>query len=368
MNHAQLLASLKHLNKIPTAPFYEFDITNALHAIIRKHGLDYSTDAYGNTLIHIYNGKPKHTVAFVAHLDHPAFQVVAVNKKHVICTPTGQIPIVGLAGTKVLFPKCKNGPLSGHIHSIKTTHGTPRRLKQAVIQIAAQNHLPAINDFAIFDLLSFKQRGPRLHLRVADDLAGVCAILAALVRLARNKSKCDAWGIFTRAEEVGFHGAIALAKSNFLKRDTTIISVECSNAYGDITLGKGPVVRLGDRSGPFNPRAVALVAGAARHLDPKKFLFQSALMSTGSCEATAFNAFGYPSAGIALPLKNYHNLGSKRPVPEQIDARDLFLAVDLIFATAERAGDGVDDLSLLRQQLVKHSKFGRRKLLSTHHR
>jgi hypothetical protein len=123
------------------------------------------------------------------------------------------------------------------------------------------------------------------------------------------------------------------------------------------------VVRLGDRGGPFDPRAVALVASAARGLGAADgFAHQSALMAGGTCEATAFGAFGYRSAGIALPLLGYHNQGPRGVVPEEIDVRDLERAITLICAVAERAGAGVDDIDLLRNELVRSSEEGRQRL------
>jgi endoglucanase len=127
-------------------------------------------------------------------------------------------------------------------------------------------------------------------------------------------------------------------------------------------VGKGPVVRLGDRSGPFDPRAVALVTGAARQLGEQGLAYQSALMAGGTCEATAFGAFGYRAGGIALPLVAYHNQGPRGVAPEEVDVRDLEGAVSLIAAVAERAGSGVDDIDLLRNELVRNSEEGRQKL------
>ncbi len=85
-------------------------------------------------------------------------------------------------------------------------------------------------------------------------------------------------------------------------------------------------------------------------------------MAGGTCEATAFGAFGYRSAGIALPLVAYHNQGPKGVAPEEIDVRDLEHAVQLICAVAERAGAGIDDIDLLRNELVRSSEEGRQRL------
>jgi hypothetical protein len=58
-------------------------------------------------------------------------------------------------------------------------------------------------------------------------------------------------------------------------------------------------------------------------------------MDGGSCEATAFAAYGYRVGGLCLPLGNYHNIGpGKRPAAEFVGASDL---VGLVALTVEAA-------------------------------
>ncbi len=363
MERTKLLAALRRLTTIPTAPYDELDVRAALHALLVEHGLHYQTDAFGNTLVRVRRGLPRNKVAFVAHLDHPALRVVEKKGSLLTCRAEGGLPTVGIKDAKVVFPKCKDGPAAGKLVSAKTTKVKARvRLEQAVVQVNAKGPQPEVGDFAILDLPPMQQKGNRLKLRVADDLAGVTAIVAALADIARRDSACEAWGVFTRAEEVGFHGTVALVLGGLVPRDLTVVSVECSLAQDGVEIGDGPVVRLGDRSGPFDPRAAALITGAAQQLAEGKFAYQSALMAGGTCEATAFGAFGYRAGGIALPLAAYHNQGPRGVAAEEIDVRDLEGATQLITAVAERAGAGIDDLDLLRNDLVRNSEEGRQKL------
>jgi len=363
MERTKLVATLRRLTAVPTAPYDELDVRDTLHAVLGELGLHYQTDAFGNTLVRVRRGLPRSKVAFVAHLDHPALRVVGKKGSQLTCRAEGGLPTLGIKGAKLVFPKCKDGPLCGTLKSAKIARVNGRlRVEQAVVQVAAKGPQPAIGDYAIFDLAALQHKGKRLKLRVADDLAGVAAIVAALADLAHRDAACEAWGVFTRAEEVGFHGTVALVLGGLMPRDLAVVSVECSSAQDGVTLGAGPVVRLGDKSGPFEPRAVALVSGAARALAEKKFAYQSALMAGGTCEATAFAAFGYRAGGIALPLACYHNQGPRGVAPEEIDLGDLEGATRLISAVAERAGAGIDDLDLLRNDLVRNSEEGRQRL------
>ena len=363
MNRAPLVAGLKRLNMLETAPYDEAAVRGVLHQWLRELRLPFEVDPFGNTTVRVRYGHPRRQVAYVAHLDHPGFRVTAVKNGEVTCAAEGGLPTIGIRGAKVIFPRTAVGRISGRVASAKVVVVKGRaRIEVARVKVSVKGPTPAVGDFAVLDLPAFRQSGHRLKLRVADDLAGCSAIVAALSDLSQQTSAVDIVGLFTRAEEVGFHGSLAAAIENRLPRDTMIISVECSRAYGDLTLGKGPVVRLGDRTGPFHPRAAALLSGAAQELAKKKFAYQSALMSGGTCEATAFAAFDYATAGIALPLVAYHNQGARGVVPEEIDVRDLEGTARLIVAASLRAGAGIEDIELLRNELILSSQDGRDRL------
>ncbi len=361
MNRNQLLKGLQALAAPESAPYDEIETRAALHAWLAQLKLPFEVDAFGNTLVRVRHGHPRRQVAFVAHLDHPALRVESIQGRTVHCRTEGALPTRGLRNSKVVFPRTANGVIKGTVATAKIQTGDRPRVESATVKVGAKSALPEPGDFAVPALTPFRRAGNRLKMRAADDLTGVAAIVAALGDLSRGGTAVDAIGVFTRAEEVGFHGAIALAIANKLPRDTTVISVECSQAVAAIALGQGPVVRLGDRTGPFDPRACALVRGAAGELG-KKLDFQVALMEGGSCEATAFAVFGYLSAGIALPLANYHNQGPRGVAAEEIDLRDLEGAIKLIVATALRAGAGTEDLDLLRNELILASQDGRERL------
>ncbi len=363
MNAQLLIHGVRRLAAIETAPYEELAVRTELTTWLKELKLPVEIDAYGNTWVRLRRGHPRRQSVFVAHLDHPALRVEAVQGTQARCRAEGGLPTVGFKGSKVVFPRTAKGALDGRVASVKVVTVNGRdKIESAVVHMASKTALPAVGDFAVPALKAFAKTGQRLKLRVADDLAGCTAIVGALSELAHGQDPVDVLAIFTRAEEVGFHGALAVAVDGRVPRDSVVVSVECSRAYGDVVLGGGPVVRLGDRAGPFDPRACALVAGAARDLAKKKFPYQTALMAGGTCEATAFVAFGYLAAGIAIPLNAYHNQAARTVAPEEIDVRDLEGAARLIAACALRAGGGIEDLDMLRNDLILSSQDGRERL------
>ncbi len=363
MKANELASGLKRLSEHATAPFEELPTRDALHRWLTELKLGFEVDAFGNTLVRVRRGMPRRPVALVAHLDHPGLRVESVAAAGVVCVAEGGQPLKGLKGAKVVFPRCKAGAASGVVTTVKTKEEDGRvKVASVVVKLGAKSAQPEPGDYAVLDLPAFAKTNSRVKARVCDDLAGCVAVVATLAACAKGQAPVDVIGVFTRAEEVGFIGSLGLAIDYRLPRDAYVISVECSAALGDIALGKGPVVRLGDRQGPFDPRATALVLGAAKQLAEKKLEYQVGMMPGGTCEATPFLAFGYAAAGIAVPLANYHNQGAKGVACEEIDLRDLEGAFKLAHATALRIGTGSEDMDLYRNHLVLSSQEKREQL------
>jgi len=163
----------------------------------------------------------------------------------------------------------------------------------------------------MWDLPAFRVRDGKLHAAAIDDVLSVAVVLATLTEMAGRKMRTRVWGAFTRAEEVGFHGAIELAEAQRIPRGALVVSVEMSRERPWARIGNGPVVRVGDRMTTFDAGATFFLQEVARSLRERDSAFQAqrCLMDGGSCEATAFAVFGYRVGGLCLPLGNYHNIG-----------------------------------------------------------
>jgi endoglucanase len=161
------------------------------------------------------------------------------------------------------------------------------------------------------------QEERRLYTKAADDLVGCFAIVSTALDLfsggkkkgSKKKAKnTNFLGLLTRAEEVGFIGAIAHFDLGWLKgskRTLMAVSLETSRTLPGAEIGKGPVVRLGDRYTVFDPGKLRVFTELAEKTLPGRH--QRRIMDGGSCEATAATVFGVPSIGISVPLGNYHN-------------------------------------------------------------
>jgi endoglucanase len=137
----------------------------------------------------------------------------------------------------------------------------------------------------------------------------VATVLGTLIELKRGRRPVSVIGVISRAEEVGFHGALTVAASRRLPKDSLVISLETSRELPPVKMGQGVIIRVGDRTSIFDSTATRFLTEVAASLQKRKsaFRFQRALMSGGTCEATAYQEFGFRTAAVCVALGHYHN-------------------------------------------------------------
>jgi hypothetical protein len=117
------------------------------------------------------------------------------------------------------------------------------------VRLTARAPVPP-GSFGTWDLPGFRRprRAPNvIETRAADDLAGVAAILAVLEVVDRidPARRVDVRALLTRAEEVGFVGAIAAARGRTVPAGARIVAIEASKAFPHAPQGAGPILRVG---------------------------------------------------------------------------------------------------------------------------
>jgi len=274
----------------------------------------------------------KRPVCITAHLDHPGF----VAEKMVPTTRSrgtehrlsafwrGGVPKEYFVGAKARF-FVDDTWVRGVIRSITTTDREGReRVDRAFIDV--RKPVPP-GSIGMWDFPDPAIRGSRIYARACDDIAGASAMLCAIEQLSRTRRSCEAYFLFTRAEEVGFVGAIAAAKSKTIPKRCFVVAMETSSERPNAKMGDGPILRVGDRASTFTPEVTAHCHRIARQIerDDKHFQYQRKLMDGGTCESSAFCTLGYDATGICIALGNYHNVDAtaNRLGPEYVDLNDF---------------------------------------------
>ena len=302
MDTTHLLATIRAILAQPTAPFHEDAVRAEICQLLAQcPHVKTEFDTFGNLIACYSRGHARARYAFAAHMDHPGF--------------------VG-------------GNFLG---------GVP---KEYLEQSAPTRDFGA---FAMWDLPAFSLEHSRIYSRACDDLIGCAAIVAMFQELERTNAEGACYGLFTRAEEVGFVGAIRLAQSGRVPRHLTIVSLETSSERGGpARMGAGAIVRVGDRTSVFDDAATAALHQlATAHQIPH----QRTLMSGGTCEATAYQLYGYRSAGLCVALGNYHNCGPETSIDSEFVSLADVESMTRICIAAACAEDPGDPHARLREAL-----------------
>ena len=86
-------------------------------------------------------------------------------------------------------------------------------------------------------------------------------------------------------------------------------------------------------------------------------------MSGGTCEATVFTLFGYPTGALAIPLGNYHNVDPDgRLAAEYVSPRDL---ANLGLLLREVLRPAPDPQARLRDRLTRRARAAAPRLQAT---
>jgi endoglucanase len=313
MDTADIVAIARRILAQPTAPFHEDAVRSEIHALLSDcPHVRLAEDRFGNLVAHYRRGKAAARVAFAAHMDHPAY-----------------------VGRDFLG-------------------GVPERYRKK------KPPTRKFGAFRMWDLPACEVRAGRIRSRACDDLIGCAAIVAMLRELEQTSAECSVYGLFTRAEEVGFIGAIELAKSGRLPKGVTVVSLETSSVKGGpVKIGGGPIIRVGDRTSIFDSAATAGLQASAKSAG---IPHQRALMQGGTCEATAYAVYGYRTAALCVALGNYHNCGpGDRIAPEYVSVADTLGMARLCVAAATAAdSDPHRDLRRsLEKRIADHRRFFR---------
>ena len=330
--HTNVVEILRGLGGHPATPFFEGGPARYISRKLDDVGIPYHQDGFGNIVARLCTSEEPgcNPIAFVAHMDHPGFEITQIEASKALAHAVGGIPVISLVAPTPINVITPDGRVPGVTARHETTQDPRDRNSRRLVWVNLESELDIeLPVPAVFDLPDFDLQGQHIRMRALDDLAGCAAILAVLERLSESmpsfdslssgqdlkrstlpaQQDIDLYGVFTRAEEEGLLGARLMAQAEVLPINTLVVSIEASAVIPGISIGEGPVIRTGDAAYTFDAETEQVLTVASEILkdrDPD-FKVQRQLMSGGVCEATAFALNGYKTTGLAFPLGNYHN-------------------------------------------------------------
>ncbi len=320
--------------RLPTAPFREDAVRTHIRAFCRRIGMRVRQDGLGNLMADWRPRGPAPTLILEAHMDHPGFIMEADSRRNrTTAVFYGRVEDEYFPGSPVrVF--AEDGERRGRVA------GRPKAISERGRRVALALDGPVRRgDIGMWDVPAFRQRNGMIEARACDDLAGCATLLAFLDAMADRPQRRNVGALFTVAEEAGLNGALYVCRRRRLPAQATIVSIETSREWPHARRGEGVAIRVGDIARVFDPPVTAFMLQAARAVaarDPA-FRWQRKLMDGGTCESSVYQAFGYATGAVCVPLANYHNrdFARRRIAAERVALGDLTSMVKLFVAMAE---------------------------------
>jgi endoglucanase len=340
----EVLAILQRVAAPPTAPYHEWAVLDAIRAELERGGIASHADGYGQVHAQAARGTAKRALVFAAHTDHPGFEVIEAHGR------AGRVRVLGGFRQRffpqivavTVYPDAGQGSFPGTLSEPEIVVD-PLHNSTNTCRIDAERTLE-VGQFAMLDLPPVQITADEIRMRAADDLAGCALVVCALLALRDEPRPHDMHAVFTRAEETGLYGARLAAEDGLVPRDAYIVSVEASRALPDAESGRGVVIRAGDLHNTFSNEAERYLRVARERLAERGIATQRALLTGGTCEASAFVRLGWTATGMALPNVNYHNAAPDGGfVPEVVRLVDLMSGIALAAEAAVAAGEDADE-------------------------
>ena len=352
---------LHDLCNLPTAAFREDAVIAYVETWAKKRSqIKLLKDRWGNRLLTLKGSKPRlPRLVLVAHMDHPAFVVQNYEDGRIFAEFRGGVSADHCEGARVRF--FDEEGIERAIRIGETVAGERGRLTGAWFKSRQPIEQGTIG---MFDAGSSRESRGLFHSRACDDLAGVASALTALDQLRRKPPESTVCVLLTRAEEIGFIGAISAVKEGkLLKADDRIISIETSMEQPVAQIGKGVVLRVGDYTSVFHSGLSYFLAQRSEELAKrnKSFAFQRALMPGGTCEGTVFDAFGHIASAVCVALGNYHNMdrAKKQVGAEYISIDDWRNMVELFADVARKLHEFSGNQQALQKRLTNRFESNR---------
>ena len=194
-------AILRRVLPQPTAPYHEYYVRDALCSLLKELGIATRQDRSGNLIASYKKGKAA-PISWLAHMDHPGYEILSVEAdgRTAKARWNGQVPTFNMAGKRLAL--VADDPEINRRGTAVVIKGDGRGPRDTVWAMTLR--VPKgtrAGDFGHADLTGIEFKRGKLYSKALDNVAGCCAIIAALETLVKNRLPGDVRAIFTRGEE-----------------------------------------------------------------------------------------------------------------------------------------------------------------------
>lgn len=309
-------------------------VREAIAAIAGEYIDDVTTDALGNLICRKKGSGKK--VLFAAHMDSIGVVATYIDEKGFIrFSQVGGLFKGDLINITVRFANGTRGVISYE----EKTPFKDLTLDNLFIDIGAKDRADAekqvqVGDFAVFEAPRFEQNGV-LCGPYLDNRIGCVTLLRAMEQVGETDN--DLYFVFTAQEEVGLRGAGAAA---FAVQPDVAIAVDVTDT-GDlperktpmaVDMGKGPAVKVMDRSVICTPAVCAALERAAHDCGVAT---QREILQFGGTDTAALQKAraGVQAGAVSIPTRYIHSPSEMCAVSDVEDAAKLLAQFAMTYGT-----------------------------------
>lgn len=313
-------------------------VREAIAAVAGEYIDDITTDALGNLICRKKGSGKGKKVLFAAHMDSIGVVATYIDEHGFIrFSQVGGLFKGDLINITVRFANGTRGVISYE----EKTPFKDLTLDNLFIDIGAKNRADAekqvqVGDFAVFEAPRFEQNGV-LCGPYLDNRIGCVTLLRAMEQVGETDN--DLYFVFTAQEEVGLRGAGVAA---FAVQPDVAIAVDVTDT-GDlperktpmaVDMGKGPAVKVMDRSVICTPAVCAALERAAADCGVAT---QREILQFGGTDTAALQKAraGVQAGAVSIPTRYIHSPSEMCAVSDVEGAAALLARFAVAFGTGE---------------------------------
>ncbi|MCI0519060.1 MAG: M20/M25/M40 family metallo-hydrolase [Chloroflexi bacterium] len=324
-----MIALIRKMVETPGPSGYETLVRQAAQAEAAPHADETRVDALGNLIVR--KGRRQAgglKIILAAHLDEIGLMVTHVDEKGFArFTNLGYLYMRNLPGARVRFLNGTPGVIG--LEPVENPDHLPQ-LDRMYIDLGASSREACpvrIGDVAVFER-PWLEMGGLITAKALDDRLGVAILIETLRRL--DASPHEVYFVFSVQEEVGARGAITAAygiePDLGLAVDVTATGDTPKARPMEVSLGRGPAIKVRDQLFISDPR---LVAWMARTAEQAGLPHQFEILERGYTDAHSIQVSraGVPSAAVAIPCRYIHSASETAALSDVENAVRLLVAL-----------------------------------------
>lgn len=307
---------------------YESTVRDLIKSEIGSSANNFEVDALGNLIVRIGEKSAEGLrVMLAAHMDEIGVIATHIDDNGFIrFTTVGGVSPRTCYGGRVVFVNGARGVIGGDRPDSPTAMHTIEQLFIDVGATSRENCPVKVGDFAAFDR-PFLDLGDRLVAKSMDDRIAVAVLVETIRQLKGKQIPHELVFVFSTQEEVGLRGATTAAfgvdPDLGLSVDVTGVGDTPKSVTMEVSLGKGPAVKVRDGRMLADPRIVRWMADTA---EKAGLPYQMEVLEAGSTDAAAIQLAraGVPAGCMSIPCRYIHSPS------EMVDYNDVQNGVRLL--------------------------------------